>query len=510
MKTKTRAPQPVKTQLQSSVIYYLIGVMFGLPLIFTDGYFNITETKSIYFHIISIALIAFVVSGGGKKKASDGEAPSREGLNKKAELSATDIAMAAFCGVMLISCIFAKYSDCWLGLSSRYQGFYTIVIYTVVYFIVSRNFTSAQRFLLSSVLAFSIVCILGVLHCYGIDILGLYNGIGEGYTTSFLSTIGNINFYSSYMCLLMPLVVCGFCLSVGKISRAVYTAALILGAFGMMVTSSESFVVGFGSSLLIMPLFFYSRPHRLKRFLLSIIIIVLSSQTYMLIYNLSGKGNIAVSRLLKILVNPYISAAIILGCALALLIVHKFPDKLRILKVIYPLCLIVFVLTICICFVLANTVGLPRFNGAFKITSEWGTYRGKIWRFCAKTYLYEYSLKEKLLGTGLETLHKVTASAKLFERKSLDQAHNEYLQYLMTTGLAGLTAYLGVIATTIYTVAKKLKESTLALALLTGLVAYWMQATVNIAQPFTTPIVYIYIACIAGMANQADRMKRKN
>ena len=104
----------------------------------------------------------------------------------------------------------------------------------------------------------------------------------------------------------------------------------------------------------------------------------------------------------------------------------------------------------------------------------------------------------------------VTASAKLFERKSLDQAHNEYLQYLMTTGLAGLTAYLGVIATTIYTVAKKLKESTLALALLTGLVAYWMQATVNIAQPFTTPIVYIYIACIAGMANQADRMKRKN
>lgn len=199
MKTKVRAPQPVKTPLQSSVIYYLIGVMFGLPLVFTDGYFNITETKSIYFHIISIALIAFVVSGGGKKKASDGEAPPREALGNKAELSATDIAMAVFCSVMLISCIFAKYSDCWLGLSSRYQGFYTIVIYTVVYFIVSRNFTSAQRFLFSSVLAFSIVCILGVLHCYGIDILGLYEGIGDGYKTSFLSTIGNINFYSSYM-----------------------------------------------------------------------------------------------------------------------------------------------------------------------------------------------------------------------------------------------------------------------------------------------------------------------
>lgn len=505
MKTKTRAPQPVKTPVQSSVIYYLIGIMFGLPLIFTDGYFNITETKSIYFHIISIALIAFVVSGAGRKKGSAVEAPSHNILAEKAALSPSDKAMALFCGIMLISCIFSKHSDCWLGLSSRYQGFYTIAVYTAVYFIVSRNFTSAQRFLFSSVLAFSVVCILGVLHCYGFDPLGLYDGIGDSYKTSFLSTIGNINFYSSYMCLLMPLVVCGFCLSQGKISRTVYTVALVLGSFGMMVTSSESFVVGFGSSLLIIPLFLYSRPHRLKRFLVSIIIIVLSSQAYMLIYNLTGKGNIAVSRLLKILVNPCICAAIILFCLLAYLIVSRYPDKIKILKVVYPLCLIAFVLTVGVCFILANTVGLPRFNGAFKITSEWGTYRGKIWLFCAKTYLYKYSLKEKLLGTGLETLHITTASAKLFERKSLDQAHNEYLQYLMTTGLAGLTAYLSVIASTIYTVVKKLKDSTLAVALLTGLIAYWMQATVNIAQPFTTPIVYIYIACIAGMARRNGR-----
>ena len=503
MKTKPRVRKPVKTPLQSAVIFYLIGVMFGLPLIFTDGYFNITETKSIFFHIISIALIAYTISGtpSKQKNTPDGS------LTKSLQLSPSDKAMAAFCGVMFVSCIFAKYNDCWIGLSSRYQGFYTILIYTVIYFIVSRNFTSAQGFLFFAVFAFSIVSILGVLHCYGIDILGLYNGIGENYKIAFLSTIGNINFYSSYMCLLMPLVVCGFCLSEGKISRTVYTAALIFGSFGMMVTSSESFIVGFGSSLLIMPLFFYSRPHRLKRFLISIIIIVISSQAYMLIYNLTDSGNIAVSRLLKILVNPYISAGIILCCILAYVVVNKFPEKIKILKVVYPLCLIVFVLTIVICFVLANTVGLPRFNGAFKITSEWGTYRGKIWRFCAKTYLYEYNLKEKLLGTGLETLGKVTASAKLFDRKSLDQAHNEYLQYLMTTGIAGLSAYLGVIASVIYTVVKKLKSSTLAVALLSGLIAYWMQATVNIAQPFTTPIVYIYIACIAGMARRSNKQK---
>lgn len=503
MKTKVQAKKAVKTPLQNAVIYYLIGIMFGLPLIFTDKYFNITETKSIFFHIISIALIAFVVCGGSKAKNPEATRPPVGSVLKLNDLSVSDKAMAVFCGVMLISCILSQYSECWIGLSSRYQGFYTIFIYTVIYFIISRNFTSAQGFLFFAVFAFSIVSVLGVLHCYGIDPLSLYEGIAEKYKTTFISTIGNINFYSSYMCLLMPLVVCGFCLSVGKISRTVYTAALIIGSFGMMVTSSESFVVGFGFSLLIMPLFFYSRPHRLKRFLVSIVIIVLSTQAYMLIYNLADNGNIAVSRLLKILVNPYICTAIIVCCLLACLIVSKFPDKIKILKIIYPVCLVIFVLTIAICFILANTVGLPRFNGAFKITSEWGTYRGKIWRFCVKTYLYEYSFKEKLFGTGLETLHKVTASAKLFERKSLDQAHNEYLQYLMTTGIVGLSAYLGVIASVIYTVVKKLRESTLAVALLTALIAYWMQATVNIAQPFTTPIVYVYIACIAGMARKS-------
>ena len=79
----------------------------------------------------------------------------------------------------------------------------------------------------------------------------------------------------------------------------------------------------------------------------------------------------------------------------------------------------------------------------------------------------------------------------------------------MTTGAFGLTAYLSVIGTTVYTVIKKLRSSTLAVALLTGLISYWMQATVNIAQPFTTPIIYIYIACIAGMAKIATESRRQ-
>jgi O-antigen ligase len=259
----------------------------------------------------------------------------------------------------------------------------------------------------------------------------------------------------------------------------------------------------------IMPLFFYSRLHRFKRYLVSVVIIVLSSQAYMLIYRLHGEGNIAISKLLSVFVNPVVALAFLALCLVFYLIAIKAPKKLNIAKKIYPMLLVLFVLSIGVCFILANTVGLGKLDELFKITSEWGTYRGKIWRYCVKSFL-DFNIKDMLFGVGPESLASVTASAKLFEGKNLDQAHNEYLQYLMTTGIFGLAAYLGVIGTTIYTVIKKLRESTLAVALLAALVSYWMQATVNIAQPFTTPIIYIYIACIAGMARNAQKQGQES
>ncbi len=503
MKDKPRLNRAVKTPIQSSVIIYLVLLMFGLPLIITNKYFNITETKSVYFYIISIALIVATAFFSSKNK-DEGEAVGS--LISRAELSATDIAMLIFCFAVFISAVFSDYQDVWLGVASRYQGFLTVLVYVAVYFIISRNFTVAQSFLLFSVFSFSIVSILGVLNCFDVDIFGFYNGISENYKTLFLSTIGNINFYSSYMCLLLPLVVSGFCLSEGKISRTVYTVALVIGSFGMMVTSSESFVVGFASSLMIMPLFFYSRLHRFKRYLISLIIIVLSSQAYMLFYRLYGKGNIALSKLLSVFVNPYIALMIVALCLMAYLLAAKAPSKIKILKIVYPILLVIFALAIIACFILANTVGIGELDKIFKITTEWGTYRGKIWRFCFSRFK-GFGFKDKLIGIGPESLRYITEGVKLFDHQSLDQAHNEYLQYLITTGVFGLSAYLGVIGTTVYTVVRKLKESTLAVALLAGLISYWFQASVNIAQPFTTPIVYVYIACIVGMSRNQKKRK---
>jgi len=73
-----------------------------------------------------------------------------------------------------------------------------------------------------------------------------------------------------------------------------------------------------------------------------------------------------------------------------------------------------------------------------------------------------------------------------------DSAHNEYLHYLLTGGVFGLGAYLGLLVLAVRTALKKPSPMRTALAL--GCASYAVQAVVNIAQPFTTPLFFALLA----------------
>ena len=68
-----------------------------------------------------------------------------------------------------------------------------------------------------------------------------------------------------------------------------------------------------------------------------------------------------------------------------------------------------------------------------------------------------------------------------------DSAHNEYIEYLTTIGILGTLAYLGVLITGVRQMLKKSKDR-FAIACGFAVLAYGVQAVVNIAIPITTPI----------------------
>ncbi len=494
-----------KSSMGTLVQIYISLVMLVLPLAVTDGFYNITETKSMCFYVLSILLLIPVCVNALLKA-----------VKKKSIrfcFSVTDIAMLIFAIVCIASAALSSYQkDVWVGEASRYQGALTLLMYVAVYFAVSRNYSFAQSFILCAVGAFSLVSLFGVLNCFDTDILGFYGSIAPKYKQAYISTIGNVNFYSAYFCLIFPFTVCGFCQTTGKTGRIIYALALFIGSFGMMVTSSDSFVVGFLTSMLLIPLLLSGEKERLKRYIESIFLIMLSAQIFLLFYTSAEKKNIEVSQLLKLITSPWVTAVILLICSVAYFLIMKRPKAIGFYLKIYRVALCAVLVATAACFSLSNTTGLGFTDKLFRITDEWGTYRGEIWKQCIEVY-GGLSFKDKLIGIGPEALYRVVEASEVHKQRVLDQAHNEYLQYLLTTGVVGLSAYLCVIVTVAVSAIKRLRDDPLAVGLIAGLISYWVQASVNIAQPFTTPIMFVFIYCIGGslynkISIRTDSMKQ--
>ena len=479
--------------------FYIAAVLGVLPLFAIGGYSNITQTKSKLFYVVTIiyiiaSAVVWLFSRLADKK-------SFKCISIKPDV--IDISVASFGAVAFFSAILSDYQrDVWLGENSRYQGCLTILLYVVVFFVISRNFSFTNSALIASVTAFTFVCLIGIFNCFDIDVLGIYSVIGDSYKTICISTIGNINFYSSYICLLFPFVICGFCQAKEKLSVIIYLTAIVVGTLGAMMTSSESFMVGFILSIIIVSVIFLKDADKTKRLIFALGLILVIAQIYRLFCLLVKEPNYKISDLLNIVTNPIVTAVLLVVLFFSYLIINRNSASIITIRKVYIILIAVACLSGGAVIIAANTIltemDFKWLDAYIKFTADWGTDRGEIWRMCIDVYK-GLNLKEKIFGTGPETLYRFINTSKTFEGLNLDQAHNEYLQHLLTIGLAGLMSYMSVIVGVCVVVFKYLKSDHLGVAVFAGLIAYWVQAFFNIAQPFTTPVMYIYVALIGGI-----------
>ncbi len=477
---------------------YAVLIAFGLPLVVDDGFYNITVTKSRFYYAVTFAFIiicAFCIFIGNR------------GLKVPGRLKAgvLDVSVLLYLFSVLLSSVLSVYDDVWLGEESRYQGALTVVLYVTVYFILSRYYENTECFLIASVAALVFVSLTGVLNCFGFDPLGFHESMTKLNKRLYISTIGNVNFYSSFICLMLPFTVCGFCSVRTKVSRIIYSIAIVAGTLGAMVTASESFAVGFVAAMVIIPFFIFYDTYQVKRFLIAVIAMVLIADIYSVIHKAVYIKYVKISELLSIIVNPAVSFALVAVCLIGLIILNKDPLKINLLKKIY-VGLVVSAVAAGLCLlVIANVYSLGSLDEYLKLNADWGNSRGAIWKQCMEIY-NGFSFKEKLFGIGPETLYRVTKALNESDNMKLDQAHNEYLQYLLTVGWFGLLSYLAVISGVYYTVIKQLRKNTMAIGILAGLTGFWVQAIANIAQPFTTPLMYLFIS-VAGALYYKEKHK---
>lgn len=75
-----------------------------------------------------------------------------------------------------------------------------------------------------------------------------------------------------------------------------------------------------------------------------------------------------------------------------------------------------------------------------------------------------------------------------------DSAHNEYLHYLITIGITGVCTYIAFMLASVVAMAKKIKEQPEVMAIMIVVLAYMIQAVVNINLPIATPIMWAMLA----------------
>ena len=123
---------------------------------------------------------------------------------------------------------------------------------------------------------------------------------------------------------------------------------------------------------------------------------------------------------------------------------------------------------------------------------DWGTNRGYIWRNAMECF-QQFPVMKKAIGFGPDTFGIVLLNKTAGNRygQTFDNAHNEYLHYLITVGFAGLTAYLVFLFSFAVRVIRRAGENQYIAAAFFAVLCYSAQAFVNLNLPIATPIMWM-------------------
>ena len=472
---------------------YLCAMFLLHPLVFSNFYFNITETKQgfflvssgLYLLLLLFARIALPPDFGVKRT--------------HAPVSPTVIALFALFAVSLVGSLISHYpGEAFFGENNRYQGLLSLFCYACLALALSRVEIDLKWPERAFLFGACLVSLLGLMHHFGIDPIGFARDLRAGDRGRFLSTIGNADFYASYIAMAFA-VVLGFFLRANGKTRVLSAIALALVSLGVLVAGSDSAALGMIALFALAPLLLFHDARALGRLALGLGVFLLCAFLFGLF---SGwlDGVTFLSSFFLRLSRPILSLPLAaFAFVLWLLLKKAAPEKLARAEKPYLLALVAAFLLTILALVLLNTslrsVPLGGLERYFHFSESWGTDRGKIWTFVVSVY-EKLPFAQKLFGASSGALFHADAVHPLFSDAGLDTAHNEYLQYLVTNGALGLISYLAALVFAIIAGFKRSRLEPVYRGLTLAVLAYAVQAAVNIAQPMTTPIFFVLIGVL--------------
>lgn len=481
---------------------FIISMFTLFPIFMTDKLFNVRKDRLHYFVFTTFAFLFFILAtyicGIDRDKWS----------KKIFKLSAADIGMLSFLVICALSAAFSEYGmEAVTGSGGRDSGLLLMCMYVLCYFLISRYYKCQVHVFNIFIIVSSLISLLAVLNEFYVDPFGIFTYIKAEQQNTFITTIGNKNLYSCFVCIALPVVTVLLVGAKDAALTAFYSISCGIGFMGLLVADSDSGYFGLGVMMLLLLIYACGSANRMFRYSLSIFSMLLSCKVLRLISAMFSDEMKELDKIPNYLIfNNSVYALIILAGIVTLgyyFLSRKFGDKhtpkfVRWIAVTFAAVCALAVLVPFIYFsFIDTTTDLGSLEKYLRLNDAWGTHRGYAW--IRSIILFKSNgIKNMIIGSGPDTfgqLIKAVYRDDMIARHGsvFDCAHNEYLNYLVTIGVFGLASYLTAIAAVIVRGIKCSKNSILMLVILLVISTYCAQALFNLAQPITTPYLFVFL-----------------
>lgn len=500
---------PGITVTQKIVSIYLAIILSVFWVYSTNALFNLKDDKYnffckttfVAFAIFSVCLIGALIYSLKK--------PITHSDIKIKKFCTADIGMLVFFASASVSTLLSAYrQEAITGELGRRNGLILIFAYLLCYIMVSYFYKGSMSLIYLFLSVGLFVCGVGVANHFGFDPLDYINRISEAQRTAFISTIGNINFFATFVCIFFSVAFGVLMISEHLMSKIFSVICIAVGSGALIAANSDLGYFAVFVFMGVMSIYSFKNIKRLHRYAIAWLTMTLSMKFMPLLCKLFGGYHVRVEKISDFLMNNSIMYYVIAFFLIAVVVISILRNNDKLLEVPSWLYIVAIAL-VALCalsgigalvyFSCINTMAdLGGLSGYLRINEKWGTNRGYIWIRSIQSFM-KFDWVHKLFGSGPDTLRvildsyfgeEIAANYNVY----FDSAHNEYIEWLVTLGVCGLAGILTFIIGAIVRMIKCSKNKPELVIFYGAVMIYSLQAIFNIAQPLTTTTLFVFLA----------------
>ena len=496
------------------IMIYLIYIVGFYPLFMTNLYFNITVTRARTFIYGTVAFIFLAVCAWIIELILISYYTDKDifGIYKDSKIYAMpEFWMALFLVANIFAWIMAEDKhNALTGEDARYFGLGMIMVIAFMFVIISRQAYAGKIIYMIFLVVSCFSYVLGILQHVGFDPFKLRENVAAKQKEMFISTFGNINIFGSYICLSMAIMLGVYIFSTSKLVRGISVIGIFAGAMSIITAKSDNVYIGIFAAGIIL---FYMAvsAKKTEKWMSSLFIVFCGLFVMSIINEKYHTKDRHLNGIAEIIGNKYFMGALavllLILTLICILLKYKKKDFFEKIQCRRTLIIITFLGVIAVA--LFIIFGIKSGNELFTFNDKWGTYRGFIWTRSWNLFC-DAPLINKIFGYGNESIEVLMN--RFYRQEMLDitnrvydNAHNEILQYLVTTGILGAVSYIGLFVSGMIYMIKRAKLSPVVIACAAACAAYFAQGLVNVNQPITSPFYFVIMAVGIGYIRYRDQ-----